>query len=86
MIARGGSVRGSTPRRPRRAGEEWRDPSWTLPEDVPNRIRVKVEAKDRAGNVGSDVSKPVIVDLAQPKGIIVEVEPANKPLDRPAPP
>ncbi len=55
---------------------------WLLPEDVPNRILVKVEARDRAGNIGSDVSKPVIVDLSLPKGIILDVEPATKPPDR----
>jgi hypothetical protein len=35
-----------------------------------------VEATDRAGNIGSaDTSAPVIVDLAQPKGVILNVEP-----------
>jgi hypothetical protein len=51
---------------------------WPLLPDVPLRFVVKVEAKDLAGNVNSDVSKPVVVDLAQPKGIIIKVEPVNK--------
>ena len=52
---------------------------WQMPADVPFQFLVRVEATDRAGNVGSDeTAKPVSVDLAQPKGIILNVEPAAK--------
>jgi hypothetical protein len=50
---------------------------WQMPSGVPYRFHVRVEATDRAGNIGSaDTSAPVIVDLAQPKGVILNVEPA----------
>jgi hypothetical protein len=49
---------------------------WHMPQDVPYQFLVKVEATDRAGNVGSDQTpKPVVVDLLQPKGVILGVEP-----------
>jgi hypothetical protein len=52
---------------------------WQMPTDVPFQFLVRVEATDRAGNVGSDETpKPVSVDLAQPKGVILNVEPAAK--------
>jgi len=52
---------------------------WQMPSGVPYRFVVRVEASDQAGNVGTlDTPKPVIVDLAQPKGLILGVEPANK--------
>jgi hypothetical protein len=52
---------------------------WQMPPGVPYRFVVRVEATDLAGNVGTlDTSTPVIVDLAQPKGHILGVEPANK--------
>ncbi len=56
---------------------------WQMPADVPYKFLVRVEATDRAGNVGSDVTaKPIIVDLSQPKGVILNVEPVKK--DEPA--
>jgi hypothetical protein len=52
---------------------------WQMPADVPYEFLVRVEAADRAGNVGADeTTRPVIVDLNQPKGIIVNVEAAPK--------
>jgi hypothetical protein len=52
---------------------------WQMPPGVPYRFFVRVEATDLAGNVGAlDTSTPVIVDLAQPKGLILGVEPARK--------
>jgi hypothetical protein len=52
---------------------------WQMPTDVPFRFLVRVEAVDKAGNSASvDTPGPVIVDLAQPKGIILNVEPAAK--------
>jgi hypothetical protein len=51
---------------------------WHIPDGVPYRFVVRVEATDQAGNKGVLVSEPVIVDLAQPKGVIVNVQPAEK--------
>lgn len=52
---------------------------WQMPPDVPYKFFVRVEAIDKAGNVGADeTTQPVIVDLAQPKGVIVNVEPVGK--------
>lgn len=52
---------------------------WQMPADVPYKFLVRVEATDRAGNVGSDTTaKPIIVDLSQPKGVILNVEPVKK--------
>jgi hypothetical protein len=52
---------------------------WQMPTGVPYRFLIKVEATDKAGNVGADETpKPVIVDLAQPKAVILTVEPGTK--------
>jgi len=52
---------------------------WKMPADVPYQLYVRVEAKDKAGNVGSDESaQPVAVDLSQPKVRVIDVAPANK--------
>jgi hypothetical protein len=52
---------------------------WRMPTDVPYQFYVRVEAADRAGNVGSaETPKPVIVDLSQPKVQVIGVEPAGK--------
>jgi hypothetical protein len=52
---------------------------WQMPAAVPYRFFIRVEAADRAGNVGlADTPAPVIVDLAQPKGVILNVEPISK--------
>src|SRR5262249_53479701 len=52
---------------------------WTMPaEGVPYEFLVRVQAIDRAGNVGEAVTQaPVKVDLAQPKVKILTVEPAG---------
>lgn len=51
---------------------------WQMPADVPYKFLVRVEAVDRAGNVGADQTlRPVIVDLAQPKGVILDVGPGK---------
>ncbi|HLJ97449.1 MAG TPA: hypothetical protein VKU02_30095 [Gemmataceae bacterium] len=50
---------------------------WQIPAGVPYRFFVRVEATDLAGNVGVlDTAEPAIVDLHQPKGVILGVEPA----------
>jgi hypothetical protein len=52
---------------------------WQMPPGIPFRFFVRVEATDQAGNVGVlDLPEPAIVDLHQPKGFILDVEPANK--------
>jgi hypothetical protein len=52
---------------------------WQMPPDVPYQFLVRVEAIDLAGNAGKDeTTKLVSVDLAQPKGVILNVEPAVK--------
>jgi len=52
--------------------------TWQMPADVPYKFLVRVQATDRAGNVGFDETpKPIIVDLSQPKGVILNVDPVN---------
>lgn len=53
---------------------------WEMPKSgTPYRFFVRVEAQDKAGNVGADLTaNPVIVDLAQPKGVILSVDPMTK--------
>src|SRR5262249_1336185 len=47
---------------------------WRMKDDLPLKFFVRVEAADRAGNIGSDeTEQPVIVDLSQPKGQILGV-------------
>jgi len=51
---------------------------WQMPQDVPYQFLVRVEAADRAGNIGSDETvKAVAVDLTLPKGVILDVGPAK---------
>ncbi|GIW82108.1 MAG: hypothetical protein KatS3mg105_3915 [Gemmatales bacterium] len=51
---------------------------WRMPVDVPYRFYVRVEAADRAGNIGvAETTQSIIVDLAKPKGIIVDVAPGQ---------
>ncbi len=59
---------------------------WQMPRDVPYEFYVRVEASDRAGNVGSDhMTRPVRVDLARPKGTILGVDAEKKAEAPPAP-
>jgi hypothetical protein len=47
---------------------------WRMPESVPYQFYVRVEAADRAGNVGAaETPKPVIVDLSQPKVQVISI-------------
>jgi hypothetical protein len=51
--------------------------TWQMPTDVPYQFFLKVEAADRAGNVGEDVTaQPVRVDLSHPRAIPREISPA----------
>jgi hypothetical protein len=53
---------------------------WRMEQNVPFKCFIRVEAADKAGNIGSaDWEKVVLVDLAQPKGHILDVGPASKP-------
>ena len=62
------------------AGEEYTGRFvWRMPDTVPYQFHVRVEAADRAGNIGSaETSRPVVVDLAQPKIQVIGVEPGGK--------
>jgi hypothetical protein len=52
---------------------------WTMPETLPFKFFVRVEAVDLAGNVGiADTPDHVKVDLAQPKVRVIGVEPIGK--------
>lgn len=51
--------------------------TWTMPPQLPYQFHVKVEAVDRAGNVGEDVTaQPVKVDLSIPRAIPIDISPA----------
>jgi hypothetical protein len=51
---------------------------WLLPPDAPARFRVKVEAVDLAGNIGTaQTPKPVFVDRSRPTVVILDVEGAK---------
>jgi hypothetical protein len=53
---------------------------WRMPESVPFEFHVRVDAMDRAGNVGrAESAKPVIVDLSQPKVQVIGIDPAANP-------
>lgn len=52
---------------------------WRIPEEAPYKFYVRLEASDRAGNVGrADTERPVIVDLARPRLKITGVEANDK--------
>jgi hypothetical protein len=48
---------------------------WQKGHTPPHRFFVKVEARDRAGNVGSYITSEVKFDLTHPRGLIRDVEP-----------
>jgi hypothetical protein len=52
---------------------------WKMPADVPYQFYVRVEAVDKAGNIGADeTTQPIAVDLSQPKVRVLDVTPAGK--------
>jgi hypothetical protein len=52
---------------------------WQMPSDVPYQFLVKIEAVDRAGNLGIDTTHGMVkVDLSQPKATILNVAPVEK--------
>jgi hypothetical protein len=51
---------------------------WTMPKEVPVQIYLKVEAVDKAGNVGEAVTAtPVNIDVAKPRAIPLKISPAQ---------
>lgn len=51
---------------------------WPMPANLPFRVFIRVEAADRAGNIGSAQSaNPILVDLSKPKVTITNVEPRS---------
>jgi hypothetical protein len=51
---------------------------WKYPDNIPVRFYVRVEAIDRAGNIGAaESTEPVLVDLAIPKSVNLSVEPSR---------
>jgi hypothetical protein len=52
---------------------------WRMPPAVPYSFFVRIEAVDLAKNVGTlDTPRPVLVDLAEPKSLILGADPADK--------
>jgi hypothetical protein len=52
---------------------------WNMPADIPYQFYIKVEAADRAGNIGEAITENLVkVDLSTPKVLIRTVEPAGK--------
>lgn len=50
---------------------------WKMPTSVPQRLMVRLEATDLAGNVGmTQTRQPVLVDLAKPSVSILTIKPA----------
>jgi hypothetical protein len=50
---------------------------WKMPTSVPQRLIVRMEATDMAGNVGmTQTRQPVLVDLAKPSVAILSIKPA----------
>jgi hypothetical protein len=53
--------------------------TWQMPDELPFQFFVKVEAADKAGNVGSDQTpSPVKVDLFIPKTEVLDVAPPKR--------
>lgn len=56
---------------------------WKTTKDVPYKLYIRVEAKDRAGNLGrADTLRPVFIDLSRPRLRVTTVEPTS-PLTEP---
>lgn len=50
---------------------------WTMPNDVPARIIIKMEMQDKAGNVSTHASRPIAADAVSPKGFIRNIHTAE---------
>ncbi len=52
---------------------------WTMPDPLPFQFHVRVEAIDRANNIGEAVTPDKVkVDLSQPKALIRDIEPSSR--------
>lgn len=52
---------------------------WEMPKDLPYQFYIRIEAEDRAGNVGACcTTEPIKVDLARPRGTILGVDAGGK--------
>jgi hypothetical protein len=52
---------------------------WKIPDGVPFKMHIRVEAADQAGNIGKDETRqPVPVDLKRPKAVITGAVAAEK--------
>ncbi len=51
--------------------------TWSIPENLPGKIFVRVDAVDLAGNATSLVTGPVITDLSRPTATILNAKPAK---------
>ncbi len=48
---------------------------WTVPQEAPSQFFIRVEAADKAGNVGQAVTpNPVLVDLVVPRARVVQID------------
>jgi hypothetical protein len=53
---------------------------WTMPPNVPVKFFVRIEVTDKAKNVATlDTTKPAIVDLKIPKGLILDAQSVGRP-------
>lgn len=51
---------------------------WTVPAGSPHKFYLRVEARDKARNVGvADSRQPIVVDLKQPRGVLLGIEPVS---------
>jgi hypothetical protein len=49
--------------------------AWSVPQDVPSQFYVRVQAVDRAGNIGEAITTELVkVDLAVPKAKILQID------------
>jgi hypothetical protein len=53
---------------------------WRMPAELPSEVYIRVEAVDKAGNIGSaETANKVVVDLSVPKVRVIDVTPVTKP-------
>ena len=57
--------------------------TWQMPKDMPYEFYVRLEATDRAGNVGQVTThEPMKVDVCRPRGAIIGVGTETKPVSK----
>jgi hypothetical protein len=53
---------------------------WRMPAELPSELYIRVEAIDKAGNIGSaETANKIVVDLSVPKVRVLDVTPVTKP-------